>query len=231
VETDSVAQTQLLSSIPKFDVSDISKLLENDSFSMICYGQKASGKTTCIISVLKHFDRLFDTIYLFSITYDNIKKYQSEFNINDTFGGFTDENTELFIEKLIKFQQLTNEKYNKQKKILLIFDDVIDMNRKLHSSQVLGSLFSNHRHYNINIVISVQSPTQISPLVRQNSNYSFICFSKNKRVKDIIYQECMSNLSKEQFEKTFNITSLFNILVIEPLKKNDDIHYYNAMKE
>lgn len=200
---------------------------KKESIASCVYGQKASGKTTSMISIIKPLKPYLDKIYVFSVALENKDRYEKELDVpkNQMFNGFDDPNTTKFIKKLIEFQ----EKTKNAKKILLLFDDIIDAGNKLHNSGLLDSLFANHRRYNISLFISTQQPKKISPMLRQNVNYSFAHYSKNQTVRDIIYNDYLSCLKKDEFSKLFEtVTNDYNILVIEPLLHDDYISVYNS---
>lgn len=202
---------------------------KSEPFIGLWYGMKESGKTTSIISILKKIRPQLDKIYIFTIAKNNKERYQNELgNIKDSdcFGGFDDPDTTLFIEKLIKFQELTGGR----KRVLLLLDDIIDGKNALHQSKILGSLFANHRRYNISIVLATQIPTGIAPITRQNTNFCFIHYTKNDSVKDMIYKDYLSCLEKKEFQAMFEaVTRDHNILVVEPLLHDDFVSVYNAM--
>lgn len=199
-----------------------------EPFIGLWYGMKESGKTTSIISILSKIREELDKIYIFTIAKSNKERYQKELgNIkdNDCFGGFDDPKTAKFIDKLIKFQELTKSK----KRVLLLFDDIIDGKNALHQSKILGSLFANHRRYNISVVLATQIPTGISPITRQNCNYVFVHYTKNDSVKEMIYKDYLSCLERKEFQSLFeNATRDHNILVIEPLLHDDYLSVYNS---
>lgn len=195
------------------------------------YGMKESGKTTSIISILQKIRSQIDKIYIFSVSKENKERYQHELGgipDQNLYNGFDDPNTSLFIEKLIKFQELTKGAM----KVLLILDDIIDGKNQLHQSKILGSLFANHRRYQISVVLATQIPTGIAPITRQNANYVFVHYSKNESVKDMIYRDYLSSISKPEFCDLFeNATVDHNILVIEPLLHDDYISVFNSRWE
>ena len=203
---------------------------KKENIAAIWYGQKCSGKTTSIISILKNIIDNIDKVYVFSIAQDNKDRYHNELGIpyKQMMNGFDDANTEKFLRKLIQFQEITKNRT----KVLLLFDDIIDAGNKLHGSGILDSLFANHRRYNISIFLSTQQPKKISPLLRQNVNYAFIHYTKNAGVRDILNSDYMSSMKKTDFNDMFEkVTEKYNILVIEPLKHDDYIHVYNAKWE
>lgn len=213
-----------------FDPQEIIDRFEQknkEPFSMLCYGMKESGKTTSIISILQKIQKQLDKIYVFTVALDNKQRYMKELNVSDRdcFGGFDDKVTEKFIQKLMKYQELTGKKKN----VLLLFDDIVDASNKLHNSGLLDMLFVNHRRYNISLIVSTQQPKKISPTLRQNCNYSFVHYTKNQDVKDIVYNDYLSCIKKKEFESLFEkTTNNHNILVIEPLKHDDYLFVYNS---
>ena len=183
---------------------------------MTFYGAKESGKTCAILNIVKKIKHKIDNIFLFTIVNDNKERYKKELGIPETacWSGFDDENTPLFIEKLIKYQEETKRK----RVVLLIFDDILDSKNAIHSSSLLGSLYSNHRHLGISIILSSQQPTAISPRMRMNCNYVFVLYSKNKSVKDIVQSEICSSINPEAFYMLFEkATSDHNMLVIDTI--------------
>ena len=89
------------------------------------------------------------------------------------------------------YQNIDNCNFNKENKILIVFDDMIaDMinNKKLNS--VVTELFTRGRKLNISLIFIAQSYIKVPKEVRNNSTYFFIMKIPIKRT----YTNCNKSL-------------------------------------
>ena len=164
--------------IDDFNLGKSNKKYQDGCFTSIHYGQQRSGKTTVIMQIVKEIQKYIDKIYIFTTTFDNQDDFKRELKLTDDsiYNGFDDPDTELIIKKVMAMQRKTKAK----KRILFVMDDILDSKSSVHSSKLINSLFANFRHYNINIIISTQHLTDLSPTSRRNCTYAFCHFTKDE---------------------------------------------------
>jgi len=204
-----------------------SKKSTNAPFISIHYGMKRSGKTTVIKKIAKTIQPVFDKIYLFTTTFDNAEEFKQLLNLDQKkiYGGFDEEKTTTFLNELLKYQTDTKA----VKKILLIMDDILDGENAIHQSKLLTSLFANHRHYNISVILSTQHSKAISPATRRNCDYAFCHFTKDHDVKDDLRKLYLSNLSRPEFDEIMqDVTANYNVMVLLTLEHETNLNVYNA---
>ena len=131
----------------------------------------------------------------------------------------------MFLEKLLDVQEKTRAK----KRILLIFDDILDAQNACHQSKLLSHIFTTHRHFNLSVMISTQHATGVSPTVRENCDFAFCHFSKNKDIKEMFRRTYLSSLNPPEFDQLLSAaTANYNVLILFPLDHETDMQVFNA---
>lgn len=146
-------------------------------------GRRKSGKTTNIISLLKHFKDAFKfgLIFCGSVATANqyAKHVPSKF-IHSTFD--TD-----MIGKLIQRQEAKKKKGLKAQNVFILADDCA-FDAKSFKSKEVKALCFNGRHYNITFILSLQYALGIMPAIRGQIDFVFASREKNQAYRRRIYE-------------------------------------------
>tara|TARA_R110002012_G_scaffold2193_3_gene10496 strand:+ start:34 stop:786 length:753 start_codon:yes stop_codon:yes gene_type:complete len=149
------------------------KINRNRGFNMVIMGSTKCGKTCFINNLLLSEDcwggkkNAFDEVYFFSpsVNLDDSCRFIREHFI--TFDEYKDE----FLEEILEKQR---EKDNDDMdKILIVIDDAVGTISKNQTS-LINKFSSRYRHFNANLIFSVQSWRSLSSIIRVNAGYMAI---------------------------------------------------------
>lgn len=189
-------------------------------FTMIIYGAPGSGKTNLLKYIVYSgaIKNEFDHCILLSAN-----KGTKQYDFIDKKYKFEGYNLEI-VKSYIEFQKKKNERGIKSRS-LIIFDDVMGEQNFRGDHGFWKSLFSNYRHWGINVVISMQTPIGISSEIRglikyacvyryvnendlENIFRSFGSLAENKKAFYEIYKKHTDEQYKFLF---FNKTTMYDI--------------------
>ena len=210
----------------------MSSLKKSFTIKNKCIGvcaKRNSGKSCMMKYIVEKAKHLFKQIILISPT-EKINHYYKDI-VDEKF--VFDELNENWIKRLIeKMTKMNSGKTDKEKTdILLILDDVCtDNNMK---SKPFMSLFTRGRHLNISIIISMQYPYHLPPLVRANFDYLLVS-QMNQQSIDLIYDEYISHMDRKEFNNLYKKSVVdYNFLLINcnTVKDLDDVsEIYSLIK-
>jgi AAA+ ATPase superfamily predicted ATPase len=183
---------------------DTNKLNNEDTFIMMIYGIKRSGKTTLIKRLLKYLN--YDILIIISCTkgYDELK--------NDKTFIFDDIN-----EDLVKV--LTNECSDLKR--LIIFDDFMKIDFSIKKKfQAIKHLFTTTAHCNTNIIVSTHAIRQMPKIIRLSAD-KIITFMIDEDINFYLKQI----LSKSAFKK-FNEIEGFEKYSFIYIDRDDRNNFY-----
>lgn len=108
--------------------------------------------------------------------------------------------------------------------LLYILDDVAS-EEHLHSSLALGAMFTKGRHYNISVWLLSQYVYAMSPAIRGNVDYAFIMHQSQRRSKEAIADEFMSQIPRRRDAAALmsKATPGYQCLVINNAKNTDEL--------
>lgn len=201
--------------IKKFDPSSI----RNTSVSAII-GKRECGKTTLAKDIINHKE------IAQNIVIDPASDYQQNYNNIVANEFIHQEYGSKLVENIIKSQ-------NNLETVRLIMD-----NCDMHLCEKnIHNLFTNHRLYNINILLTLQNMLELKPVIRNNIDYLFIFPSSLSAMNNMkkIY-EPISHLfeSYEHFYTVLNqcTQNNYECLVINYVsdsdKMEDKVFWYKA---
>jgi hypothetical protein len=158
-------------------MNSLSKFIKTPSLNVFL-GASNVGKTHFMLHLIKSLKSNFDYCVVFSSTLFNNPTIEHLTEEKLTFASFSVS----ALEKLFTFQEK-----NKNKRCLLILDDIIGTANLYHP--IFDRLASSGRHYNITTFITAQHFYKIPPILRQNCFYLHIFKCKNKRTIKGLFEE------------------------------------------
>ncbi len=207
----------------------LNPILPQPPFMMIGYGSVRSGKTNSLINMMRRKDMFgtdyWDQVLVISNTAKNdpkMYKFMGEaFQLEDHY-----ENR--MIDDLISSQK----KYDREDMPtqLLILDDIISRDFKKSSSNAINSLATRFRHYELSIMIFVQSARAVSNMIRSNATDILIYRQQSNLEWDKLKEE-YSDLAPKNFEKYYAISQMerYNFLYIDA--QQNPAHFYSGFAE
>ncbi len=207
----------------------LNPILPQPPFMMIGYGSVRSGKTNSLINMMRRKDMFgtdyWDQVLVISNTAKNdpkMYKFMGEaFQLEDHY-----ENR--MIDDLISSQK----KYDREDMPtqLLILDDIISRDFKKSSSNAINSLATRFRHYELSIMIFVQSARAVSNMIRSNATDILIYRQQSNLEWDKLKEE-YSDLAPKNFETYYAISQMerYNFLYIDA--QQNPAHFYSGFSE
>ena len=181
---------------------------ENDDwpFRMLIIGPSGSGKMNTLLHLINNFHPI-DKIYLYAKD-TNEKKYQYLINKREQAGIKTLNNPHAFIEYSNDMNDvlgdINNYNKNRDKKVLIIFDDMIADMRSEKFKLIVKELFVRCRKLNISIVLITQSYFRTPKDARLNSTHYILMKIGNKKELKSIAEENSGHLDFKDLLKIYN---------------------------
>ena len=177
---------------------------------MLIIGPSGSGKTNTLLYLIDKFHPI-DKIYLYAKDNDE-EKYQHLINKREQVGIKNLNDPHAFIEYsndmndvLENIKNINNYNKNRDKKVLIIFDDMIaDIMRSEKFKAIVRELFIRCRKRNISIVFITQSYFRTPKDTRLNSTYYILMKIGNKKELKSIAEESSGHLDFKDFLKIYN---------------------------
>ena len=181
---------------------------------MLIIGPSGSGKTNTLLNLINNLHPI-DKIYLYAKDTDE-KKYQFLIgikNLNDphAFIEYSNDMDDVF-------DNINNYNKNRDKKVLIIFDDKIaDIMRSEKFKAIVKELFIRCRKLNISIVFITQSYFRTHKDARLNStHYILMKIGRKKELKNIA-EEKLGYLDYKDFLKIYNYCTkeLYSFMMVD----------------
>jgi len=183
---------------------EINPILPQPPFMLIGYGSVRSGKTNSLINMMRREDMYgtdyWDDVLVISNTAGNDPKMYKF--MGDAF-KLEDHYDNRMIDDLVNSQK----KYSREEMptSLLILDDIISRDFKKSSSNAINSLATRFRHYELSIMIFVQSARAVSNMIRSNATDILIYRQQSNLEMDKLREE-YSDLAPKNFQNYYNIS-------------------------
>ena len=170
-------------------------------FRMLIIGPSGSGKTNTLLHLINNFHP-FDTD-------TDEKKYQYLINKREQAGIKNLNDPYVFIEYLNDMndvlEDINNYNKNRDKKVLIIFDDMIaDIMRSEKFKVIVKELFIRCGKLNISVVFITQSYFRIPKDARLNTTHYILMKIGNKKELKSIAVENLGHLDFKDFLKIYN---------------------------
>tara|TARA_R110000803_G_scaffold50583_1_gene104821 strand:- start:3261 stop:4067 length:807 start_codon:yes stop_codon:yes gene_type:complete len=196
---------------------------------ILAIGATSAGKTTTIVNMVlgKNFwggkKSAFEKIYLFSpsVLVDDSIRHLKE--VTEWKTDFKDE----YLQQILASQLAFDKK--DMPKILIIVDDAVGL---IHRNSALNKFLSRYRHYNANVIMSVQHFRSISPIGRANAT-NVLLFNGIVNAKEMekiqeewggVYKDTLERMYYKYANKKYQFLHLF-------LRKNPAEMFLNFQKK
>ena len=178
-------------------------------FSMMISGRSGSGKSNCLMNLLTNENLLknyFHYIVVFSPTagkYDDSYKvlklpsenFKNDFSADD-LDNLIESRKELIDKKGIEWVV-------KNSRVLIILDDVIADRSFLNSPEAL-KMFALLRHYQVAIIVLMQSYNKLPRALRINANGTIVFPSTQSEIEVLLDEITPAGLQKKEFKKVID---------------------------
>ena len=174
---------------------------------MLIIGPSGSGKTNTLLHLINNFHPI-NKIYLYAKDTDE-KKYQYLINKREQAGIKNLNDPHAFIEYLNDMngvlEDINNYNKNRDKKVLIIFDDMIaDIMRSEKFKAIVKEFLIRCRKLNISIIFITQSYFRTPKDARINSTHYILMKISNKKELKSIAEENSGHLDFKDFLKIYN---------------------------
>ena len=193
----------------------LNPILPQPPFMMIGYGSVRSGKTNSLINMMRREDMygtdfFSDTLVISNTARNDPKMYKF---MGDAFRLEDHYENKMIDDLIAKQKSYDREDMPTQ---LLILDDIISRDFKKSSSNAINSLATRFRHYEMSIMIFVQSARAVSNMIRSNATDIFI-YRQQSNLEWEKLQEEYSDLAPKNFETYYKIAMMqdYNFLYID----------------
>ena len=178
-------------------------------FSMMISGRSGSGKSNCLMNLLTNENLLknyFHYIVVFSPTagkYDDSYKvlklpsenFKNDFT-SDDLNNLIESRKELIDKKGIEWVV-------KNSRVLIILDDVIANRDFLNSPEAL-KMFALLRHYQVAVIVLMQSYNKLPRALRINANATIVFPSTQSEIEILLDEITPATLKKREFQNVIN---------------------------
>ena len=175
----------------------------NWPFRMLIIGPSGSGKTNTLLHLINNL-HLIDKIYLYAQDIHQ-PKYEYLINKREQAGIKNLNDPNAFIEYSDDMNDVLDEKKNRDKKVLIVFDDMIaDIEYNKNFKRIIKELFYRARKISVSIVFITQSYFRALKDARLNSTHYILMRIGNKKELKRIAEEKSSHLDYKDFFKKYN---------------------------
>ena len=175
-------------------------------FSMMISGRSGSGKTNVLINMLTNEHLLKNYFHQTVVFSPTAGKYDDSYKAlglpDDSFrNDFTSDDLNSLIENR---KSLIDKKgiewVTKNSRVLLIMDDVIANRDFLNSPEAL-KMFALLRHYQVAIIVLMQSYNKLPRALRINANATIVFPATQSEVEVLLDEITPAGLTKKEFAK------------------------------
>lgn len=175
-------------------------------FSMMISGRSGSGKTNALINIMTNEHLLKDYFHYIVVFSPTAGKYDDSYKaLKLPPENFKNDFASEDLNNLIESRKTLIEKKGiewvvKNSRVLIILDDVIANRDFLNSPEAL-KLFALLRHYQVSIIVLMQSYNKLPRALRLNSNATIVFPSTQSEIDVLIDEITPAGLQKKQFQK------------------------------
>ena len=201
---------------------------------MLIIGPSGSGKTNALLNITQDLNNIspVDKIYLYA-KHLSEPKYEYLINIRESVGNKNFNDPTAFIEYLNDmddvFTNINNYSPKRNKKLLLIFDDMIpDIMKSKEYKAIIKELFIRCRKLNISLVFITQSYFRTPKDARLNCTHYLLTKINNKKELRNIADDNSEDLEYKDFLRFYRhfTNKPYSFMIIdETLPSNDPNKY------
>jgi len=184
-------------------------ILPKFPFSMMISGRSGSGKTNLLMNLLSRKELLKGYFHYIIVYSPTAGKYDDSYNVlNLPPENFKNDFSEDDLEQLIQSRKKLIESKGiawvvKNSRVLIILDDVIANRDFLNSPQAL-KMFALLRHYQVAVIVLMQSYNKLPRALRINANAIAIFPSSQSEIEVLLDEITPAGLKKREFEKVID---------------------------
>ena len=175
----------------------------NWPFRMLIIGPSGSGKTNTLLHLINNLHPI-DKIYLYAKDIHE-PKYEYLINKREQAGIKNLSHPQAFIEYSDDMNNINNYNKNRDKKVLIVFDDMIaDIECNKNFKRIIKELFYRAHKINVSVVFITQSYFKALKDARLNSTHYILMKIGNKKELKRIAEEKSGHLDYKDFLKMYN---------------------------
>ena len=212
--------------------------IPNFPYRLLINGGSGTGKTNALLNLLSYQDGI-DKIYLYvRDPYEDKYQYLIRKRQDTGIRHFNDPNAFIEFSSNINdvYQNIDDYNPRKNKKIVIIFDDMITENLPKQVTE----LFIRSRKMNISVIFITQSYFRVPKDIRLNSTHFFLFKIPNNRELQQIAINHSADIDFKDFKKIYDDATRdrYSFLVVDNslpaddhrrFRKNININIYNAI--
>ena len=123
--------------------------------------------------------------------------------------------------KILNDTGLTDKEKEEKAPFFVLLDDVISDQRLKHDPNLM-ELFVSGRHYKLFVLITTQYAKAITPTLRGNTDYCFICKTVQQRQREALWEDYADFLTKDAFGQILDAYTEDNeVLVIDTCPEHE----------
>ena len=175
----------------------------NWPFRMLIIGPSGSGKTNTLLHLINNLHPI-DKIYLYAKDIHE-PKYEYLIKKREQAGIKNLSHPQAFIEYSDDMNNINNYNKNRDKKVLIVFDDMIaDIECNKNFKRIIKELFYRAHKINVSVVFITQSYFKALKDARLNSTHYILMKIGNKKELKRIAEEKSGHLDYKDFLKMYN---------------------------
>lgn len=184
--------------------------------SISIFGARRTGKSTLLLDILYFLQKKKAIGRIAAITSTEMNKFFKQHLPDATI--FNTDNVEATIDNILAFQKeiIENDPNDGMpRQYTLILDDFSWMRAFSIYNELFARVFTTGRHYNIAVIILVQSPTGAMNWVRSNSDFVFILHTQGGREKERLWIDHLSFLPRQEYASFIDKNTMdYNAIVV-----------------
>ena len=175
----------------------------NWPFRMLIIGPSGSGKTNTLLHLINNLHPI-DKIYLYAKDIHE-PKYEYLIKKREQAGIKNLSHPQAFLEYSDDMNNINNYNKNRDKKVLIVFDDMIaDIECNKNFKRIIKELFYRAHKINVSVVFITQSYFKALKDARLNSTHYILMKIGNKKELKRIAEEKSGHLDYKDFLKMYN---------------------------